>query len=171
MKIIKPIILIFLCNLPFWGYAQSMQDEMLSTAEQQMNRIIELMDASGDKSVSSAEYRVYHNQQAVLYDRDINQRLSLDEYKQWIYGSLLESASQNAHIKYILENERFEIDEAIEDSFARFDVNKDENIDKEELNAIHQYNMEKADLNNDQLLNKEDVEKLKALMRSQKKSM
>ncbi len=143
-----------------------MQDEMLSAAEQQMNRIIELMDASGDKSVSSAEYRVYHNQQAALYDRDINQRLSLDEYKQWVYGSLLESASQNAHIKHILENERFEIDEGIEDSFARFDVNKDENIDKEELNAIHQYNMEKADLNNDQLLNKEDIDKLKALMRS-----
>ncbi len=166
MKKLILLIIAFSLNFSFIAQALSPQEEMIKLATQQMKKIIELMDESGDSSVSLAEYSAYHNQQAAIYDTDINQLLSLDEYKQWVYSTLIESASQNPQIKQQLENEKFEIDASIETSFKKFDMNNDNAINKEELAAVHLHNMNNADLNKDQLLNMKDVERLKELIRS-----
>ncbi len=145
-------------------FAETTQEKIIEMAQQQIEKKIELMDESTDSSVSFAEYMSYHNRQAASYDIDINQLLSLEEYKQWVYGSLIESASQNPQIRQQLESEKLEVEKSIEASFTKFDVNGNKSLNKEELIAIHEKNMKNADINEDMLLNKDDIQALKSLM-------
>ncbi len=156
--------------MAFWLYfpsislAQTPQEDIIKLATQQMNKNIEIMDESADKSISIHEYIAYHNRQAMNYDTDFNQSLEVEEYKQWIYASLIESASENSQIKQELETKGQMIEQSLETSFHIFDANGDNRLDEEELKYIHEKNMRNADFNNDQLLNMNDVRELKKLM-------
>ncbi len=165
-KLILFITLISLClnSLSSMAFAKTIQEEIIELATEQMKKNIEYMDESKDKSVSFAEYIAYNNKQALAYDADFNQKLTLEEYKQWVYGSLLDSASQNPQIRQQLESEKIEIDKSIEASFEKFDIDSNKFINTEELKAIHEHNMKNADLNKDQLLNGEDIQILKQLI-------
>lgn len=157
-------IFMALAILPFTAPAQDIKTEIIELATKQMNKNMELMDETGDKSISVHEYIAYYHRQAMNYDVDFNLSLNLEEYKQWVYASLIESASENPQIKQELESKKQGVDQSLEASFHIFDGNADGLLDTEELKLIHEKNMRSADFNNDQLLNLADIRALKALM-------